>query len=281
MTKGTKIAQLTEEAYKFFTKGDFRKAIEVFKKLVQLKPDNEKNRMKLAECYLKLGEKKSAFQEYFEVAKLYKEKGFLVQAISVSKILQNIMPQDEMVNKFIDELYRERGITAKTKKEEAPPIEKEEEIIEIEMEEEEEEKEERPAFPKISFFSSLALDEFKEVINNLSTKSFSQGEVIVEEGNILNALYIISQGDVEIISKGKRITTLPPGSFIGQKSFFERSPISASALALTDVILLELTHQSLNDIIKKYPKVKSAVEEIYIEKVFIPILKSSPVLRNS
>lgn len=272
MPKGTKIAQLTEEAYKFFTKGDYHKAVETFKKLVQLKPGNEKNRMKLAECYLKLGDKKSASQEYFEVANLYKEKGFLVQAISVAKLLSNIMPNDERVNKFIDELHKERGIIPKEKKEERIQVE-EEEIIEIDMEEEEEE----PSLPKISFFSSLSLDEFKEVINNLSAKSFSSGDVIAEEGNILNALYILAEGEVEIRSKGKRITTLPQGSFIGQKCFFERSPITASAIALTDVTVLELTHASLEEIVKKYPKVKSAVEEIYIEKVFVPILKNHPL----
>jgi len=274
--KGTKIAQLTEEAYKLFTKGDYHRAIEVFKKLVQLKPDNEKNRMKLAECYLKIGDKKSASQEYFEVARLYKEKGFLVQAISVAKLLSTIIPDDKRISEFIDELHKERGIPTKSKKEE--PSKVEEEIIEIEMEEEEEEEEEEvPAIPRMSFFSSLSLEEFKEVINNLSTKSFSAGEVIVEEGSVLNALYILAYGEVEIRSKGKKITALSPGSFIGQKSFFERTPISASAVALTDATLLELTHQSLEEIIKKYPKVKTAVEEIYIEKVFVPILKNHPL----
>jgi len=272
--KGTKIAQLTEEAYKLFTKGDYQRAIEAFKKLVQLKPDNEKNRMKLAECYLKIGDKKSASQEYFEVARLYKEKGFLVQAISVAKLLSTIIPDDKRISEFIDELHKERGIPTKPKKEEPLKVE-EEEIIEIEMEEEEEE--EKPSIPRMSFFSSLSLEEFKEVINNLSTKSFSAGEVIVEEGSILNALYILTHGEVEIKSKGKKITTLSPGSFIGQKSFFERTPVSASAVALTDVNLLELTHQSLEEIVKKYPKVKSAVEEIYIEKVFVPILKNHPL----
>lgn len=276
MSKGTKIAQLTDEAYQLFTKGDYKKAIEVFKKLVQLKPENEKNRMKLAECYLKIGDKKSASQEYFEVARLYKEKGFLVQAISVAKLLLTIMPDDKRIGEFIDELHKERGIAAKPKEEE--PSRGEEEIIEIEMEEEEveEQEEEVPAIPRMSFFSSLSLEEFKEVINNLSTKSFSAGEVIVEEGKVLNALYILAHGEVEIRAKGEKKVLLP-GSFIGQKSFFERTPISASVIALTDVTLLELTHQSLEEIIKKYPKVKTAVEEIYIEKVFVPILKNHPL----
>jgi len=272
--KGRKIVQFTEEAYKLFTKGEYKKAIEVFKKLVQLKPDNEKNRMKLAECYLKTGDKKSAYQEYFEVARLYKEKGFLLQAISVCKLLLTIMPDDKRINEFIDELYRERGIATRPKEEETQKGE--EEIIEVEMEEEEKE-EEKLTIPRLSFFSSLSLEEFKEVIKHLSTKSFSVGEVIVEEGNILNVLYILVQGEVEIRSKGKKIANLPPGSFIGQKSFFERTPATGSAVANTDVTLLELTHRSLEEIIMKYPKVKAAVEEIYVEKVFVPILKNHPL----
>lgn len=278
MTKGARIAQLSEEAYRFYTRGEYAKAAEIFKKLVELKPDNEKNRMKLAECYLKMGKEKAASEEYFEAARIYKEKGFLIQAISVAKLLSNLLPGDERVKNLTEELHRERGLPPKSvllveKKE----VREEEEIIEIETEEEEEEEEQLP--PRISFFSSLSLEEFREVVNSLNTKTFSAGDMIVEEGRVCDALYILVNGEVEIRAKGERITTLSEGAFIGQKSFFERSPLSGSAVALTDVTVLELTHSRLNEIEKKYPKVKEAVEELYREKVFIPILQTHPIFK--
>jgi CRP-like cAMP-binding protein len=73
-------------------------------------------------------------------------------------------------------------------------------------------------------------------------KKYKGGEVIVREGEVGNCMYVIMEGDVEVVTirNGEihRLAQLGRGDFFGEMSIFEKEVRSATVRALGDVRLL-------------------------------------------
>lgn len=100
-------------------------------------------------------------------------------------------------------------------------------------------------------FSHLTEEDWRLLIGGATQKSFRRGDIIIEEGALLCAAFVIRQGYVRVkTSQGKGITLaiLGPGEMFGEMSFLERTAASASVLAEEDVsvdVLSEAHLQSL------------------------------------
>ena len=79
-------------------------------------------------------------------------------------------------------------------------------------------------------------------------KTVRNGEAIFREGDFGDTLYILQEGKVEIRKKAgnafKVLTTLDPGDFFGEMALIDKSPRSATAMAISECRLLEVTHRS-------------------------------------
>ncbi len=108
--KAKLIAKTKEKATKYVHKGNFEKAFGEYRILVKLVPDDLRFRMKLGECLARMDRKKDAIEEYREVLKLYADKGFLIQAIAVGKVILQLDPSLTEIQDELAELNTRRGI---------------------------------------------------------------------------------------------------------------------------------------------------------------------------
>lgn len=88
-------------------------------------------------------------------------------------------------------------------------------------------------------------------------KKFKAGEYIFNEGEASTSIFIIQEGLVSIRKKKGdvfvEIARLGMNEVLGELSFFDRKPRSASALALSDSTVLEIDFQSLDKIYATVP----------------------------
>lgn len=309
------ITKLMDEAYKQFMKGKYEKALLLFQEVDKVRKKDLKIKMKIAECLQRLNRKEEALEKFLEIANEYYEKGFLPQAISLSKVLYDLNPKDERVGELIKKLT---GGPSKKEEEKPPSSEEREEVIDIDLEEgeeaveieraeqiapekeeviqleetqEEEKKEEvkeekKPLkIPKILFFSYLSNDEFIDVLRRLNRLVFFEGETILEQGERAKSIYLLTQGEVKVVRKEengeeKELKILKPGSFIGQYSFFAKTPLPASVIALSDCEILEISERHIKEISKKHPAVQEYVENLYRTNILVPTLSNIPLFKN-
>ena len=70
-------------------------------------------------------------------------------------------------------------------------------------------------------------------------KAFADGEVIIQEGDVGDCMYVIQEGQAEVVigSGGNEIllNVLEPGAFFGEMAVFERDVRSATIRALGEV----------------------------------------------
>lgn len=98
---------------------------------------------------------------------------------------------------------------------------------------------------RVPLFSQLAAEQAETVANAVVKKRYKRGEVIVEQGQKSDALFIILTGRARVLSTNSRgreviLATLQVGDYIGEMSLIDGLPHSASVRADTPTDALVL-----------------------------------------
>ncbi len=106
---------------------------------------------------------------------------------------------------------------------------------------------------KITVLEGLSEDEWQMIIRNAQTIPFTRGEILLKEGEVDDAVYIVVSGQVEVVAtralgRPKRIATIDEGSVFGEVAFFDAKPRSASVRAVNDGQVLRLARKGFNQI---------------------------------
>jgi len=100
--------------------------------------------------------------------------------------------------------------------------------------------------------------------HELPRRSFRAGETIFRQGDAGGVMYVIDSGEVQIrlfgdMAQAMRLQDLHAGEFFGELSMFDRRPRSASAFALTDVVVVELEHDTFKTYLSSRPEVAMSI----------------------
>ncbi len=157
----------------------------------------------------------------------------------------------------------------------------------------------------IPIFKSLTMSELNVVMSIVTEAKFKDGETLVKEGDKSNGLFVIVSGECEIIVGNKKVATVKQGTYIGEVSWIDGAPRSATVRAKGDVEVLfferkgllkamsknpglavkilgtiaqilakrlRVTNAKLNKLIDKYKEVKSALKE-YEDLEIVEVVK--------
>jgi cAMP-dependent protein kinase regulator len=246
-----------EEAQRALARGEWNKALESYQKHCAQEPSDLRSRQKVAELLERLGRKVEALQEYRKVAETYAEEGFLLQAISVNKIILRMDPSLTDINNRLAQLYTE-------KYQEATPV--------------------RP-FPPIPLFSELNEPELQSLVSRVQAKTFQKDEIICQEGEAGDSLMVISRGEVAIskqISERQemRVRSLKEGDFFGEFGFFTDQKRHATVKAAAECEILEISRDELNQIIEAHPRIREVLHNLYRHRVLDLFLSISPLFTS-
>jgi signal transduction histidine kinase/predicted CoA-binding protein len=110
---------------------------------------------------------------------------------------------------------------------------------------------------KVPLFTSLPADDLEQLCSLVQEVHLPEGEMLFVEGSMGDTAYVIKEGQVEIFQNvdGKKVqlAVRQPGEVIGEMSILEAAPRSASGRALTDSILIAVSHEQLNGLLSSSP----------------------------
>ena len=124
---------------------------------------------------------------------------------------------------------------------------------------------------RFTLFGGFSNAELEAVANEMPTRRFKQGDVIIREGEVGGELFVLLEGQIEIT---KQLTLYTSGAtdqrdksliqlrdqdnvFFGEMSMFGNVERSATVRALTDVTLGVLTREQVNNLSEKDPALSS------------------------
>ena len=246
-----------ENAQKALSRGEWRKALECFQKHCALEPEDLRSRLKVAELLERLGQKEEAIQMYRKVAEVYALDGFLLQAISINKMILRIDPSSQDVNQRLAQLYAE-------KTREMKPL--------------------RP-FPHIPLFSELNEQELQSLLSHIQSRTFPEGSLVCREGEGGDSLFVISRGEVSItkqMPEGRevRVRNLRDGDFFGEFGFFIDQKRHATVRAITECEILEISRHALNKMIEIHPRLNEVLQNLFRERILDNFLALSPIFSS-
>lgn len=115
----------------------------------------------------------------------------------------------------------------------------------------------------LSLFSTLSPRELKTVDGLLHERSFLKDEVIFDQGEEGQALYIIESGKVLICRQGQsadgRIAELSPGRLFGELALLDNSPRAAQARAAENCTLAVLFRADFLGLLETHAVIASKI----------------------
>ncbi len=85
------------------------------------------------------------------------------------------------------------------------------------------------------------------------TRDFKAGDVIFNEGDTAQDLYIIKSGSVEVRLGNRLLDTLAEFSIFGEMALIDRSPRSATVIAATDTTIVSVDEKQFLFLVSRTP----------------------------
>ena len=108
-----------------------------------------------------------------------------------------------------------------------------------------------------SLFQDLTPTQLKELMPAFATQTFKENEYILHEGDAATAVFIIKEGDVEVLKKEMHsneqhhLSYLSKGDIVGELALIDQGPRSASVRALTATQVLAIDLADLQALAKQ------------------------------
>ncbi len=141
-----------------------------------------------------------------------------------------------------------------------------------------------PLVPPLPIFSTLDTISFSHLFARLILKRFSEGEAVVTQGEIGDALYFIARGEVRVVRADAdkppvQLARLGGGSLFGEMALLSAEPRSASVVCDTDVDVLMLKRADVETLSATIPAIAGAMARFMRERLINNLLTTNPLFK--
>jgi CRP/FNR family cyclic AMP-dependent transcriptional regulator len=98
-------------------------------------------------------------------------------------------------------------------------------------------------------------------------ESFEAGEIIIEEGQSDDTIYVIRSGEVQVVHDGEVLATLGAGELVGEMSLIDNLPRSATVIALSDTVVVPVSNDHFYALLQKTPVFGATVMHIISKRL--------------
>lgn len=109
------------------------------------------------------------------------------------------------------------------------------------------------------------------IIDLLSSNSrlvkIAAGELIFAQGDRGDVMYVVAEGQAQILIDGKAVETVVAGGTLGEMALIDSGPRSASAIAKTECLLVPLDERGFRDLVSRQPEFALLVMRILVQRL--------------
>ena len=111
----------------------------------------------------------------------------------------------------------------------------------------------------VPMFESLPRQSLQALLSSVHRRVFLPSEVIIQEGDRGDTLYVLQRGSVAIERQGVHLSVLTDGSYFGEQALLAGTQRSASAIAISFCETVYLTRGEVHAVATNYPPLQQAL----------------------
>ena len=108
---------------------------------------------------------------------------------------------------------------------------------------------------------------FINLFKNKESKSFAAGQSVFKAGDAGDSMYIVNEGEVEILDGATSLEVVGPGSIFGELALIDDEPRSATAVAKTDCKLVAVDRRRFEFMVTETPFFALAVMKVVADRL--------------
>lgn len=112
---------------------------------------------------------------------------------------------------------------------------------------------------KILLFKNLAAETLQILAQCCSTRDFVKDEIIFQEGDLGDGLYIVDSGELVVTKNKIEIDVLKEGAYFGELALLADIPRFATVTALTEGVLFYIDKQDFDRITDELPEIMKSI----------------------
>ena len=106
----------------------------------------------------------------------------------------------------------------------------------------------------IGLFGGLQRETLELLATELPTRRVEAGEIVVEEGDTSNQMFIVIGGELEVVKSGEsggdvRVAILGPNDWFGEMSIIDVQPRSASVRAVAPTLVVSMSAEHVENLL--------------------------------
>lgn len=124
---------------------------------------------------------------------------------------------------------------------------------------------------KVELVRSLPPEDMEGVLTCVEPVEFAQGDILFRQGDPGNALYLINEGQIDIVTGSdgdrKTIATLGAGQSFGEMALLNNDSRTATAVAAENTQLLKIGKDQFDALMEISPGLRKAVEQLNSKRI--------------
>src|SRR5262245_30209157 len=119
---------------------------------------------------------------------------------------------------------------------------------------------------RVDLFEAVSDRDLEHLADSLKERSFSEGDVILAEGEGGVGFFVIGEGTVAYSVMGKDAGSGGPGEYFGEVALINQGPRSETVTATSDVTVYGMTLWDFRALVEKNPDVASRLLQVMAER---------------
>lgn len=114
----------------------------------------------------------------------------------------------------------------------------------------------------VSFFEGFSPSELERVAELAEEVEATEGAVLIDQGRVGTECFVILDGEATVFAGDEPITTIGPGTMVGEMALVEHRPRSASVVADGPMVLAAFDVRAFKTLLGELPRAHERVLEM-------------------
>ena len=123
------------------------------------------------------------------------------------------------------------------------------------------------ALKSVELFDRIPGEDLAQIALIAEEITFDRGEVVFEEGELGDALFLLVDGSVSVRREGRAIADLGAGECFGEMAILDSAPRSATITATTECTCLKIEREDFYDIMAEKPEIAQGVIKVLMRRL--------------